>query len=234
MWRRLIAEALGSFLLTLSISVSHFGLINVPGTYYSAYATAGSVVTIMMMTGFISGAKFNPAITIGHLVSQTLSVKVQKEDIIEHVLYVLVQMIAAIPAAFLGWALNRGSMYFDTPGESSTADAFFAELVYSTLIVGVALMLGKMNDSIIIGTVGLGVAYFGGILAVGLISGGCFNPALGLAVNLAHYAAHRTHMDRLWVYLIAPTLGGAIGGVLNTVFVSELKAQKRSRVEPSS
>jgi hypothetical protein len=41
-------------------------------------------------------------------------------------------------------------------------------------------------------------------------------------------------MDRLWVYLIAPTLGGAIGGVLNTVFVSELKAQKRSRVEPSS
>lgn len=234
MWRRLIAEALGSFLLTLSVSTSHFQIIKVPGTYYSAYATAGSVVTIMMMTGFISGAKFNPAITVGHLVSHTLSVKVQKEDIIEHVLYLLVQMIAAIPAAFLGWAISRDTMYFDTFNDSSTADAFFAELVYSTLIVGVALMLGKMNDSIIIGTMGLGTAYFGGILAVGLISGGCFNPALALAVNLAHYSAHSSHMDRLWVYLVAPTLGGAIGGVLNNIFVSEIKAQKRSRVEPSS
>ena len=234
MWRRLIAEALGSFLLTLSITASHFSMFQIPGTYYSAYPTAGSVVTIMMMTGFISGAKFNPAITIGHLVSQTLSVKVQKEDIIEHVLYIFVQMIAAIPGAYLGWGINRSTMYFDAVNESSTASAFFAELVYSTLIVGVALMLGKMNDSIIIGTIGLGAAYFGAILAVGLISGGCFNPALGLAANLVHYTAHQSNINRLWVYLIAPTLGGAIAGVLNTVFLSELKSQKRSRVDPSS
>lgn len=234
MWRRLTAEALGSFLLTLSVTVSHFNMFKIPGTYYSAYPVAGSVVTIMMMTGFISGAKFNPAITIGHLVSQTLSVKVQKEEIIEHILYVLVQMIAAIPGAYLGWAINRDTMYFDAVNDSSTAGAFFSELVYSALIVGVALMIGKINDSIIIGTVGLGVAYFGAILAVGLISGGCFNPALGLAANLAHYSAHKTHMNRLWIYLIAPTLGGAIAGVLNTVFISELKSQKRSRVDPNS
>lgn len=233
MWRRLIAEAVGSFLFTLSISVSHYSVYDIPGTYYSAYAVAGSIVMLMMMTGFISGANFNPAITIGHLTTHLISVKISKEDIIEHILYIIVQFVSAIPAAFLAWGLNRHAMYFDTPVDATTANAFFAELVYSTLIVGVALMIGNMNDSIIIGSFGLGSAYFGGILAVGLISGGCFNPSVALAVNLAHYAAHQKHLDMVWVYLIAPALGGAIGGVLNTVFLAELKSQKKSRVEPS-
>ena len=187
MWRRLAAEGLGSFLFTLSISVSHFSIFDVPGTYYSAYAVAGSVVTIMMLTGFISGSNYNPAITIGHMTAHLISTTISKEEILEHSLYILVQFLCAIPGAFLAWGLNQNTMYFDMPVDATAADAFFAELVYSTLIVGVALMIGNMNDSIIIGTFGLGSAYFGGILAVGLISGGCFNPAAGLAVNLAHY-----------------------------------------------
>ena len=207
-------------------------MFDVPGTYYSAYAVAGSIVSIMMLTGYISGSNFNPAITIGHLVTQLISVKINKDDIIEHLLYIIVQMIFAIPAAYIGYGINRGTMYFDTPIDATSANAFFAELVYSTLIVGVALMIGNLNDSIIIGTIGVGSAYFGGVLAVGLISGGCFNPAVGLAVNLVNYSVHQTHINKLWIYLIAPALGGAIGGVLNTVFLAELKSQKKSRVEP--
>ncbi|OMJ82443.1 hypothetical protein SteCoe_16852 [Stentor coeruleus] len=227
MWRRLLAEAVGTFLFTLSISVSHFSIFDVPGTYYSAYAVAGSVVMFMMMTGFTSGAHFNPAITIGYLVRHCITQKIAFSEIVEYVFYIVVQMISAIPAAYLAWGMNRFAMFFDLPIDATTADAFFAELVYSTLIVGCALMIGQMNDSIIIGTVGLGSAYFGGILAVGLISGGCFNPAVGLAVNIAHSTAHGTHMDRTWLYIVAPALGGAIAGVLNCIFVEELKAQKK-------
>lgn len=232
MWRRLIAEAVGTFLFTLSITVSHFSIFDIPGTYYSAYAVAGSIVVLMMLTGYISGGNFNPAITIGHLVVQLISVKISKEDLIEHVLYILVQLASAIPGAFLGWGINGEAMYFDTSADGTNSDAFFAELVYSTVVVGVALMIGNMHDSIIVGTFGLGSAYFGGILAVGLISGGCFNPAVGLAVNITYHVAHQQHLGQVWIYLIAPALGGAIGGVLNTVFISELKSQRKSRVDP--
>jgi aquaporin Z len=234
MWRRVAAEAAGTFLLTLSISASHFGMFKIPGTYYSAYAVAGSVVVLMVMTGYTSGAHFNPAVTLGHIIRSLIAQKINKSEILEYLIYILFQMLSAIPAAFLGWGLSRGSMFFDSGVDSSAAKAFFAELVYSTLIVGVALMLGRLADSVIIGTVAVGVAYFGGILAVGLISGGCFNPAVGLAVNLVHYSQHQTHSGNLWIYLVAPCIGGAIAGVLNNVFLDELKAQKRSRVEPDS
>ena len=232
MWRRLIAEAVGTFLFTLSISVSHFTLFDVPGTYYSAYAVAGSIVVVMTLTGFTSGAHYNPAITIGHMTQHIVTNKINRQEILEYLLYILVQMVAALPAAFLGWGINREAMYFDTPVDATTADAFFAELVYSTLIVGVALMIGRLHDSIILGTIGLGSAYFGGVLAVGLISGGCFNPAVGLAVNLVYYAAHATHIGKIWVYLVAPVLGGGIAGVLNTIFLEEMKTQRNSRVDP--
>ena len=232
MWRRLIAEAIGTFLFTLSITVSHFSIFDVPGTYYSAYAVAGSIVMLMIMTGHTSGAHFNPAVTIGHITKNVISTHISRNQILENAIYIVVQMVSAIPAAYLGWGMNRGAMYFDTPIDATTADSFFAELVYSTVIVGVSLMIGNMHDSVIIGTMGVGAAYFGGVLAVGLISGGCFNPAVGLAANLAYNSAHGRHMGKIWVYLVAPVLGGAIAGVLNTIFLEEIKSQRRSRVEP--
>lgn len=232
MWRRLTAEIVGTFLFTLSVAVSHFSMFKIPGTYYSAYPVAGSIVILMIMTGYISGGHFNPAVTTGHIVRNVIFQKINKAELIELFLYIPAQFISAIPAAYLAWGLNRSTMYFDTTVTSSTAEAFFAELVYSALIVGVALMLGKLNDSIIIGTIGVGIAYFGGILAVGLISGGCFNPAIGLAVNIVHYSVHNSDANKTWVYIVAPLLGGAIAGVLNNVFLDELKAQKKSRVGP--
>lgn len=232
MWRRLVAEAVGTFLFTLSISVSHYSVFDVPGTYYSAYAVAGSIVMLMVLTGHTSGAHYNPAITIGHLTRHLVTGKINKNEVLEYSLYIVIQIIVAIPAAFLAWGINRGAMYFDTPVDATIADAFFAELVYSALIVGVALMIGRMHDSVIIGTFGLGAAYFGGVLAVGLISGGCFNPAVGIAVNIVHYTAHGNHTSKMWIYIIAPVLGGAAAGIFNTIFLDEMKAQKKSRIEP--
>ena len=47
-----------------------------------------------------------------------------------------------------------------------------------------------------------------GAFAVGSISGGAFNPAVGLGVIVAGLASWQT----LWVYLFATLLGGALAG----------------------
>lgn len=120
-------------------------------------------------------------------------------------------------------------MYFDLPHNYDAVSAFLAEMIYTTLIVGCALMVGHTNDSIVIVSSGVATAVFGGVLGVGLISGACFNPAVGLAANIVHYINKGDHFGHTWIYILAPFLGGIIAALLSTVFIQEMNAQKLSK-----
>ena len=54
----------------------------------------------------------------------------------------------------------------------------------------------------------IGLVVLAGATAVGGISGGAFNPAVGLGVIVAGLAS----WQMLWVYLLATLLGGALAG----------------------
>ncbi|CAG9333563.1 unnamed protein product [Blepharisma stoltei] len=229
MWRRLFAEGLCTCLLCFTIVVSHLRLIYIPGAYYSAYCTAGTIMALMIFSGFTSGAHFNPAATVGYCVYKFINSSVEKADFIEYGMYIVVQFVCAIPGAYIGWAINEETMYFDLPHDYDSISAFLAEMVYTTLIVGCALMVGHTNDSIVIVSSGVATALFGGVLGVGLISGACFNPAVGLAANLVHYSNKQDHFGHTWIYIIAPLLGGIIAALLSTVFIQEMNDQKKKK-----
>ena len=218
MLERIIGEAVGTFMFCFIISVADTSTF-LSGNYAHPFSLGGGAIVLMMLAGFSSDPHLNPAITLGHYVRHLLYKGLDGASILEHSLIILVQFCAAMPGAYLGWALNDSMIYFEPSFQSSHDKAILAEFVFTMLIVGTALMIGKTKDSRILGCVGVGAAYFAGVQCVSYYSGACFNPALGLAINTVKYTDDGKHINDTWVYIVAPFAGGAFAGLLNSIFL---------------
>lgn len=227
MLERIIGEAIGTFMFCFIIAVAEANTTsNYSGNISHPYSLGGGAIILMMLAGFTADPHLNPAITLGHYTRHIFYKGFDFQAIYEHSLIIIVQFIAAIPGAYLGWGLNDSMIYFTPSFESDHNKAFLAELVFTMLIVGTALMIGKTKDSRILGSIGLGAAYFGGVLCVSYYSGACFNPALGLAINLANYSDKHNHFSDTWIYVVAPMVGGVLGGIFNSCLLVGAKDAK--------
>lgn len=215
---RIIGEAIGTFIFAFIISVADTSS-EYSGNYAHPFSLGGGAIILMMLAGFSADPHLNPAITLGHFIRHLLYHGFQSIALIEHLLIILVQFVAAIPGAYLGWGLNVAMIYFGPTNQATDSQAFIAELVFTTLIVSVALMIGKTKDSRILGCVGLGATYMSGAMCVSYYSGACFNPALGFAVNIVKYSETGHHLKDTWIYIAAPAIGGIIGGIINSILI---------------
>lgn len=221
MIRRLFAEAVGTFILLFAVGVSAG----------EPFAVGGSLLCGMVVTGFVSGAQFNPAITTGIIVFRYLENTLTKSDLKELLLYILVQFSAGIVGGLIGWAVVSYPVHFDITDGYMDAETFFAEMIYTTLIVADALIVGRLiNNPIICGGI-ISMAITAGDWAIGKITGGCFNPAIGFGINIINYAKNGSHMDHTWIYIIAPTLGGIVAAFIASLFVQEIEINKKKALE---
>ena len=92
------------------------------------------------------------------------------------------------------------------------AVAFTAELLVTFMlayvVLNVATSASHPNNSFY--GLGIGLTVLAGAVAVGGISGGAFNPAVGAGVVVAGIAS----VNVLWIYLVATLAGGAAAGVV--------------------
>jgi len=206
MKKKVIAEFIGTYFLVfagpgamviddLTKSVTHVGVA----------LTFGLVVMALIYTfGHISGAHFNPAVTIAFLIRGDISVRVS-------VFYIVTQFAAAIAASYtlfllFGNVANLGAtLPFSTERQSFILE-FILTFVLMMVILGSAVH-GKAVKSFagiaIGGTVGL-MAMF-----AGPISGASMNPARSLGPALVSGAtAH------LWIYFVATVLGAAAASIV--------------------
>merc|ERR1719161_1326643 len=136
----------------------------------------------------VSGANFNPAVTL------TLYLTGVEKDITKVAAYMGTQIVAGICAGFtyfaiFGKALNLTPGTHDTHGEFGAFGAGVIEILYTFVLCFVvlrgAVIAEKNNESF-----GMAIAFsvVAGGYAGGWISGGCFNPAvaIGLDVSSAH------------------------------------------------
>jgi len=201
-WRRLFSELMGTFLLVLVAAGA--GMMNVAfegaiGRAAAVVAPGLMVMAMILFMGKVSGAHFNPAVSIGFALRGDFPWKRVPG-------YVTVQLIGAVAAAMLlqiliGVSASDGATY---PASSSTPLA--ACLMEAVLTFGLlSVILGTASGAQNIGVIGaLGV---GGYIALaGLwaspLSGASMNPArsLGPDVVANDYTAY-------WVYLVGPMLG---------------------------
>jgi MIP family channel proteins len=172
-------------------------------------AAANGIGLAVMVTAFlaISGAHFNPAVTLSALVGR----KINPVDALG---YAACQILGALGAGVTlrvifdeaAWRPAR----LGAPGLTiSSGRGVLAEAVFTFLLVMVIWATAIDERGPRVGGFAIGLTVFAGVLAVGPLTGGAFNPARYLGP-----AAVADDLRGWWVYFVGPGIGAAVAGVL--------------------
>jgi aquaporin Z len=195
-----LTEAIGTFFLVLTI-----GLSVLSGFDWAPLAIGSALMVMVYMGGHVSGAHYNPAVSLAVM----LRGKLAPSDFAP---YLIAQFVGAIAAALVVWAVT-GKTFQVAPGKVTLAAALTVEVLYTfalaLVVLNVATSSKTANNSFYGLAIGFTVA--AAAFAAGGISGGAFNPAVGLGPNLVHDIKNGfgswTHS---WIYLVGPLVGGAL------------------------
>ncbi|BBM84869.1 MIP/aquaporin family protein [Candidatus Uabimicrobium amorphum] len=199
-------EFIGTMFLVLAI-----GLTGDP------WAIGAMLTALIYMGAYISGAHYNPAVTIAIWMR---SKKLQIKDI---VLYILAQVTGAFVAAAICYYMT-GKAFVPKPGaEVTVSQAMVAEILFTFLLVTVILNVAttkKLDGNYIYG-LAIGLTVTAGALCVGKISGAVFNPAVGLGPIFMDALNNGASWGNLYIYIVGPLAGGILSAVLFRFFNSE-------------
>jgi aquaporin Z len=145
------------------------------GGRWAALAIGGALMVMVFAGGHVSGGHYNPAVSLAVLVRGKLTAR-------ECAGYVLAQAVAA------------------------TGKMLLAEFLFTFALAYVVLHVATAGDTEGNSFYGLAIGFTlaVGILAVGSISGGAFNPAVALGASVLGLFA----WGHIWIYLVAELAGG--------------------------
>jgi aquaporin NIP len=207
--KKYFAEAIGTFCLVFagtgaivindlsSGAISHVGIA----------LTFGLVVMAMIYAvGDTSGAHLNPAVTLGFWFSRRLPGAAVAP-------YIISQTVGAFAASGLMWLLFTHKTLGATHPAGSAMQTFVLEVVLTAMLMFVILGVatGAKEKGILAGVAIGGVIAFEALFA-GPISGASMNPARSLAPAVLSGA-----VGDIWIYLVGPVLGAAIGVLCHKV-----------------
>ena len=195
--RKYLTEMIGTMFLVLTV-----GLTVVQGVPMAALAIGCSLMIMVYMGGHISGGHYNPAVSLAAFIRGKLDGR-------ELVPYWVSQVVgAAIAAGLTKYILGKGM----TGGPvAQVGPALVVEILFTfalaLVVLNVATAKGTANNSFYGLAIGFTVVV--GAFAGGAVSGGAYNPAVGVGVALMGDS-----MSNLWIHIVGPLLGGALAGVI--------------------
>ncbi|XP_030759041.1 aquaporin AQPAe.a isoform X3 [Sitophilus oryzae] len=206
LWKALVAEFLGTFIL---VAVGCGSCIGSPTTVQIALTFGLTVAALVQAIGHVSGCHINPAVSVSLFVTGDIK-------LLKMLLYIVAQCIGAVTgAAFLQFLLPEklvGSLGItNVNADLNACQGFLFEALLTFLLVFVihGVCDGRRKD--ITGSVPLAIGLT--ITAVHLsgiqFTGSSVNPArsLGPAVVMNLWENH-------WVYWAGPILGGVLAGLI--------------------
>jgi len=228
MSKKLLVEAIGTFWLVLggcgsAVLAATFwpdkdgpffgiGLVGV------SLAFGLTVLTMAYAIGHISGGHFNPAVTVGLWISKRFPTR-------EVLPYVVVQVIGAVLAALVIWAIASGRAGFDLDTNGLAANGYGEHSpggfnLAAGLITEIVMTAGFLF--IILGATAKKAVGAAAPLAIGLaltlihlisipVTNTSVNPArsTGPAVVQGGWA-----LGQLWLFWLAPLVGAVVAGLV--------------------
>jgi len=192
--KKLIVEFIGTMFLVLVIGLSGNPL------------AIGSMLMVMVyMGGHISGAHYNPAVTLAVM----LRGKIQMGEAMRY-------WIAQLAGGLLGGAISmwlKGALGGDgvtnvAVGDGyGIAEALAIEVIFTFALALVVLNVATSKDNTGNSFYGLAIGFtvFAAAVAGGGISGGAYNPAVGIGHDV-----WAQNWSDIWIYIVGPLVGGAV------------------------
>jgi aquaporin Z len=199
-----LTEFIGTFFLVLVV-----GLTVTNGTPFAPLAIGTILMVMVYMGGHVSGGHYNPAVTLGLVMRR----KCEAHWLIP---YWIAQLLGGILAAACSYALTGHSFQ---PAPAPGATMFQALLV--EVLFTFALVLVVLNTATHLGVKGnsfyglaIGFTVMAGAFAGGPISGGAFNPAVGVAPAIVATLMKSGTLSHVWLYIVGQFIGGALAAMV--------------------
>lgn len=225
LFHRLAAETIGTFWLVLGgcgsavfAAKAHVGHDSLGIGYLGVALAFGlTVLTGVYAFGAISGGHFNPAVTLGAALARRVEWKVLPA-------YWIVQVIGGLVAGVVIYYIAIGKPGFSATGNMaangygehspagySLGAVILAEIVLTALFLFV--ILGSTDERAPTGFAGVSIGFalaLANLVAIP-VSNASINPARSTGVAFFNGADAPA---QLWVFWVAPLIGGAIAGLL--------------------
>lgn len=230
--RKFMAEFIGTFWLVFAgcgsaVLSAKFPEVGI-GLVGVALAFGLSVLTMAYAIGHISGCHLNPAVTFGLAAGGRFPIG-------QVAPYVVAQVLGGIAAAYILLAIASGAPAFDpaqgfaangfgdhSPGKYTLFSGFLSEVILTMMFL--FIIMGATHGKAPVGfapiAIGLGLTL---IHLIGIpITNVSVNPArsTGPALVVGGWA-----LNQLWLFWLAPILGGIVGGLLYRFVVDEPAAE---------
>lgn len=219
--KKYAAEAVGTFWLTFAgcgsaVIAAAFPQVGI-GLVGVSLAFGLSVVTMAYAIGHISGCHLNPAVTVGLAAGGRFPAG-------QIVPYIVAQVVGAILGAALLYAIASGKAGFDlaggfasngyadhSPGKYSIVACFIMEVIMTAMFLFV--IMGATHGKAPAGFAPLAIGL--ALVMIHLVS----IPVTNTSVNPARSTGPALFVggwaiQQLWLFWVAPLIGGVIGGVV--------------------
>ena len=231
--QRLTAEFLGTLWLVLggcgsAVLAAAFPEVGI-GLLGVAFAFGLTVLTMAYAVGHVSGAHFNPAVTIGLCTARRFLAR----DVIP---YIVAQVAGAIVAAGVLYLIASGKAGFDvsagfaangyadhSPGGYSLVSALIVEVVFTFFFLMVILGATDKRANQASAGMAIGLALTLIHLVTIPVTNTSVNPArsTGPAIFVGGWA-----IRQLWLFWVAPIVGGVLAGVAHRFLAEERKPRE--------
>jgi aquaporin Z len=221
--RAIVAEFVGTFCLVLAIAGAALFAAPSAGLVAVALAAGISVVSMIYAVGHISGGHFNPAVTIGLIAAGRF-------DSAKAPAYIIAQVLGGAAAGLMLYAVLASgiavktntfvgaSNHYGGAGQFGLLASMLVEVVITALFL--IIIVGSISRRASTGfagfSIGLSLALFH-IIAIP-VTNASLNPARSTATALF---GGSLPLSQLWLFWVAPILGGVIGGVIGRYLQDE-------------
>ncbi|KAK4748315.1 hypothetical protein SAY87_014901 [Trapa incisa] len=219
--QKMIAEVCGTYFLIFAgcgsvvVNLNNDRVVTLPGI---AIIWGLAVMVLVYSLGHISGAHFNPAVTIAFATCKRFPWK-------QVPAYIAAQVLGSLLASGTLRLLFTGShdQFAGTEPSGSDLQAFVIEFIITFYLMFV--ISGVATDNRAIGELAglaIGATILINVMLAAAVTGASMNPArsLGPAIVSNHYKG-------IWIYLVSPTLGAISGAwVYNAIRLSHKPARE--------